>query len=77
MAGLLEAYPTTHLWLVVLLLLGVLWICLKGATGTRKVPATGFPVIKLKSNDMEPGIIEGSKLVLTTSCPLNKCYYSK
>ncbi|EFE34950.1 cytochrome P450 oxidoreductase GliF [Trichophyton benhamiae CBS 112371] len=62
MAGLLEAYPTTHLWLVVLLLLGVLWICLKGATGTRKVPATGFPVIKLKSNDMEPGIIEGSKL---------------
>ncbi|EZF24608.1 hypothetical protein H112_02910 [Trichophyton rubrum D6] len=62
MTGLLEGYPAAHLGLVVLLLAGVFWICLKVAPTTRKVPATGFPVIKLKSNDMEPGLIEGSKL---------------
>ncbi|EFR05353.1 hypothetical protein MGYG_08364 [Nannizzia gypsea CBS 118893] len=62
MAGLLETYPSAHLGLVALFLVGVLWICLKAAPKTRKVPSSGLPVVTIKSNDMEPGLAQGSKL---------------
>ncbi|KAM5451861.1 hypothetical protein MaudCBS49596_003689 [Microsporum audouinii] len=64
MAGLLEGHPTTHLGLVVLLLVGVVLICLKIAPWTRKEPLSRFPVIKLPSNDMQPGLTQGSILIM-------------
>ncbi|KAM5452933.1 hypothetical protein McanMca71_007525 [Microsporum canis] len=64
MAGLLEGHPTTHLGLVVLLLAGVVLICLKIAPWTRKEPLSRFPVIKLPSNDMQPGLTQGSILTM-------------